>query len=99
MKNSQLAEKIYEILERRVQEDFPRRRGHHLWHDLLKRNGIARRHFWRDHEMIDELVDLANDGTADQVVCFDPFGEAGHQFLLVPQELAKKIVLLDGLPS
>ena len=106
MTNSQLAQKVYEVLEEKC-EEFKEYRP---WADYLKRNDIIPRDYDEASDAADDLVELVNEGT-DQVrisflappvlLCFDPFpsvvkSRGGYQFLMVSKELAEKIAVLGA---
>jgi len=97
MTNSELAEKVYEVLENKC-EDF---KDYKLWSQYLKRISILPKDYYDSHDAADELAELVNEGT-DYIICGDPFSSVvksigGYQFLMVPKELAEKIAVL-GTP-
>lgn len=101
MKNSKIAEKVYELLSEKCEENF-QGKTHDLWQDYLKSNGIVARDYDEAADAAEDLMEMANDGT-EHIVCFDPFSDVvdnvgGFQFLMVPKEIAEKIAVLNGLP-
>ena len=104
MTNSQLAVKIYAVLEEKC-EEFEKR-GYDHWCIYLKKNNIQARDYDSAEDAAEELMEMANDGN-DQILCYDPFSSVannngnfigGFQFLMVPKKVAEKIAVLQHLP-
>jgi hypothetical protein len=96
MTNSQLAKKVYEVLEEKC-DQF---KDYNLWCEYLKRIEVLPKDYEEPADAADELAELVNEGT-DHIICFDPFPSVvksigGYQFLMVPQKLAEKIAVLGA---
>lgn len=109
MINSNLAKKVYEILEDKC-EEF-KGKTHDDWFECLEGVGITPRDYDEASDAADDLMEFVNNGNfshrpvdgREHIVCDDPFSSVvdhigGFQFLMVPKETAEKIAILGHLP-
>ena len=105
MKRNEIADKIYDILEKRWQNQFEES-DYSEWKDFLSKHGIELMDYNvdQDYVMFDDMMELLNE-RKDAVFLNDPqrAGEgidaAGWLVMLVvPDKLAEKILVLGDLP-
>lgn len=110
MRNSNLANKVYEVLEEKCEEFKGKTRDD--WFECLEGVGITPRDYDEASDAADDLMEFVNNGNfshrpvdgREQIVCYDPFSSVvedhiyGFQFLMVPKETAEKIAVLGHLP-
>lgn len=105
MKRNDMADKIYDILEKRWERDFYEAE-HTQWKDFLSKHGIELKDYNVDQAyiMFDDMMELLNE-RKDAVFLNDPHHAAvGHDgadwlvMLVVPKKLAEQILVLGDLP-
>ncbi len=93
--------KLYALIEEAYESKKESMDGWEWWPALLTGQGIRYHVYETTPELVDALVLALNEGL-DVVAVGDPqcFDEnAGHDgLLLVPRDLAEKVVVLGGLP-
>lgn len=72
------------------------------WTNYLESHGVKTRDYEDGDGAAEDLIDMINEGT-DKILCHDPWSGideeyGGFQFLMVPKDLALKIVVLGGIP-
>ena len=106
MKRNEMADKIYDILEKRWQNQFDEYLTSSPWKDFLSKHGIDLRVYDVDHAyvMYEDMFRLLNE-RKDALFLKDPLHEsegidaAGWLVMLVvPDKLAEKILVLGDLP-
>lgn len=102
MIKSQIAEKVYKVLQEKCRKEFEDA-GWREWHVMLRDRGIKSKGFDSTYDQIEELMRIVNDEKGDFVVCPDPWVNEnqvyGHEgFLIIPTQIAEKIAVLQGLP-
>ena len=104
MKTNEIAEKIYDILEKRWERQFEES-DYSEWKDFLSKYGIELRDYNVDqaYVMFDDMMFLNE--RKDAVFLKDPQREGvGHDaadwlvMLVVPKKLAERILVLGDLP-
>lgn len=106
MKRNEMADRLYDILEKRWERDFEEADEYSEWKDFLSRRGIELRDYNVDqaYVMFDDMMELLNE-RKDAVFLRDPQREGvGHEsadwlvMLVVPKNLAEQILVLGDLP-
>lgn len=72
------------------------------WTNYLESHGVKTRDYEDGDGAAEDLIDMINEGT-DKILCYDPWSGideeyGGFQFLMVPKDLALKIVVLRVIP-
>lgn len=105
MKRNEMADKIYDILEKRWENQFEES-DYSEWKDFLSKHGIELMDYNVDqaYVMFDDMMDLLNE-RKDAVFLKDPQrAGVGHEaadwlvMLVVPKKLAEQILVLGDLP-
>jgi hypothetical protein len=104
-----MASKVYGVLSEKC-EDY-QGKLHDDWCEYMEGFGIQVRDYDHADDAADDLMEFANDGNfshmpidgREHIVCYDPFSSVvdhigGFQFLMIPKEVADKIVVLNGMP-
>ena len=73
------------------------------WTNYLESHGVKTRDYEDGDGAAEDLIDMINEGT-DKILCYDPWSGideeyGGFQFLMVPKDLAFKIVALGWIPG
>lgn len=106
MKTMEMADRLYDILEKRWEKDFEKADKYSEWKDFLSKHGIELRDYNVDqaYVMFDDMMDLLNE-RKDALFLKDPQREGvGHEsadwlvMLVVPKKLAEQILVLGDLP-
>lgn len=106
MKRNEMADRIYDILEKRWEREFGDSDDYSEWKDFLSKHGIELRDYNVDqaYVMFDDMMELLNE-RKDAVFLKDPQREGvGHDaadwlvMLIVPLELAEHVLVLGDLP-
>ena len=106
MKRNEMADKLYDILEKRWERDFEEADDYSEWKDFLSKHGIELRDYNVDqaYVMFDDMMELLNE-RRDAVFLNDPqragVGHEGADWLVmmvVPKKLAEQILVLGDLP-
>lgn len=105
MKRNEMADRLYDILEKRWERDFEES-DYSEWKDFLSKHGIEFRDYNVDqaYVMFDDMMELLNE-RKDAVFLNDPqragVGHEGADWLVmmvVPKKLAEQILVLGDLP-
>lgn len=106
MKRNEMADRIYDILEKRWEREFGDSDDYSEWKDFLSKHGIELIDYNVDqaYVMFDDMMELLNE-RKDAVFLKDPQREGvGHDaadwlvMLIVPLELAERVLVLGDLP-
>jgi len=105
IKTANNAKKLYNVIESRFRDfDYDGwpdgADGRDFWERFLVSKGIEPRHFDNTDDSVDDLMDMVNNAT-NALVCADPWineNADGDGFLVIPIELAEKILVLGSIP-
>jgi hypothetical protein len=99
--NKDTVSKLYNIIENRLNADFDGKSWKE-WDHYLNSVGIESHGFENHYDGIDILIDTINE-CRKVVVCGDPWISSNEEYgwdgiLIIPEELAEKILVLGDLP-
>lgn len=106
MKTNEIADRLYDILEKRWERDFEEADDYSSWMDFLSKHGIELKDYNVDqaYVMFDDMMELLNE-RKDAIFLKDPQREGVHYdsadwlvMLVVPKKLAEQILVLGDLP-
>lgn len=101
MNKKKIAEKVYKVLYDKCEDSFGNK-TYDDWCEYLEKYKIKTKDYIHSSDATDDLIDMANLPTGE-VVCNDPFSSivddyGGFQLILVPEEVAEKIAVLNSIP-